>query len=66
MDERLDGERDPYLRARVPQERIYRLWAGLASPAELEPELVVFRARLQALGPYRPLPVAPPTYEVAP
>jgi len=66
MDERIAGQRDPYLRARVPQERIHRLWAGLASAAEIERELEAFRARLQALGPYRPVPVAQSTYEVAP
>ena len=66
MDERLAGQRDPYLRARVPRERIHRLWAGLASTAEIGRELEAFRVRLQALGPYRPNPVTPSTEKVTP
>jgi quinol-cytochrome oxidoreductase complex cytochrome b subunit/coenzyme F420-reducing hydrogenase delta subunit len=63
-DQRLDGRRDPYLRKRVPAERIHRAWLGQGAASELAREVMVFRARLAALGPYRP--VANPVYEVAP
>ncbi len=65
VEERLAGVRDPYLRKRVPPERIQRLWLGPASVAELKREVRAFRARLQALGAYRPQPVHA-THEVAP
>jgi quinol-cytochrome oxidoreductase complex cytochrome b subunit/coenzyme F420-reducing hydrogenase delta subunit len=65
MDERLAGKRDPYLRARVPRERVATYWGGLVTQAEIAGEINAFRERLRALGPYRPLPVAASTDEVA-
>jgi coenzyme F420-reducing hydrogenase delta subunit len=66
MDERLAGKRDPYLRARVPRERVATYWGGQVTQAEITNEINDFRARLRALGPYRPLPVAASSSEVAP
>ncbi len=50
MDLRLDGERDPYLRKRVPQERICRFWSGDSGLRAVRRELDAFRARLKRLG----------------
>ena len=50
--------RDPYLRERVPRERLLTLWAGVTERARLERERAAFAARLAALPPYdkvRPL-----------
>jgi quinol-cytochrome oxidoreductase complex cytochrome b subunit/coenzyme F420-reducing hydrogenase delta subunit/Pyruvate/2-oxoacid:ferredoxin oxidoreductase delta subunit len=49
--QRLAGDRDPYLRKRVPRERIGEYWAGLARGARLERELQAFRDRIGALPP---------------
>jgi coenzyme F420-reducing hydrogenase delta subunit len=57
--QRLAGVRDPYLRRRVPRERVIAVWAG-SSGAALAGELGEFRARLRALGPYRRGGAAPP------
>jgi len=47
--ERFAGERDPYLRARVPRERIHLIWAGPTESARFAGELQAFRGRLAAL-----------------
>ena len=47
---RLAGERDPYLRARVPRERVASFWAGGDHARELARELESFRGRLRALS----------------
>jgi len=46
---RIARERDPYLRARVPRERIALCWAGAGGEARLAAEIAAFRARLAAL-----------------
>ncbi|MEE9157545.1 MAG: cytochrome b N-terminal domain-containing protein, partial [Gammaproteobacteria bacterium] len=51
MEERIAGVRDPYLRERVPRDRIGKFWAGIAQSRELREELAAFRARLKLLGP---------------
>ena len=51
MEQRIAGQRDPYLRKRVPRERIARVWSGLISPRALVKELDAFRTRLRAMGP---------------
>jgi quinol-cytochrome oxidoreductase complex cytochrome b subunit/coenzyme F420-reducing hydrogenase delta subunit len=50
MEQRLAGERDPYLRSRVPRQRIARAWAAAGDQAALEAELKAFRERLGALA----------------
>ena len=41
--ERLEGARDPYLRARVPRQRIRALWAAPTDAAKLEAQVRDFR-----------------------
>ncbi|HYA39062.1 MAG TPA: cytochrome b N-terminal domain-containing protein [Candidatus Methylomirabilis sp.] len=52
-EQRLQGRRDPYLRARVPAARVATCWAGPRGAAQVLRELAAFRARLRSLGPYR-------------
>lgn len=49
-EERIAGERDPYLRARVPRERIGSFWAGMDRDTQLVEALAAFRARLRELN----------------
>ncbi len=53
-EQRIAGQRDPYLRRRVPRERLAAVWAGPAGDARLAREIAAFRERLRALGRYRP------------
>ncbi len=52
--QRLAGERDPYLRTRVPRERIVTVWAGRLGAAALRREIAALATRLESLGPYKP------------
>lgn len=55
---RIDRNRDPHLRQRVPRERLLTVWAGPSEPLRLEMELAGFAERLAALDPFdnlRPL-----------
>lgn len=56
--ERLAGGRDPYLRSRVPRERVVTVWAGRLGAAALAQEIAAFATRLELLGPFRPRPPA--------
>lgn len=47
---RLQQERDPHLRARVPRERVHTFWAGRDRTRAVSLELARFRESLQALG----------------
>ena len=47
---RIACERDPYLRSRVPRERVATCWAGAAGTKQLRGALADFRTRLTALG----------------
>lgn len=47
--QRVAGERDPYLRARVPRERLAMIWASPWEAGRLSEELEAFRARLPLL-----------------
>jgi len=47
--QRIAGERDPYLRARVPRERLATIWASPLEQARFNDELASFKARLAAL-----------------
>jgi coenzyme F420-reducing hydrogenase delta subunit len=49
--QRLAGERDPYLRKRVPRERIGVSWCGITHGRKLEHELAGFQNRLGTLPP---------------
>jgi len=48
-EQRVAGARDPYLRARVPRERVAVCWAGLDRSARVTREIDAFRERLRAL-----------------
>lgn len=60
-EQRLAGQRDPYLRQRVPRNRVATVWAGPSGSAQLLRELAAFRARLRELGPYRKGETPPPS-----
>jgi coenzyme F420-reducing hydrogenase delta subunit/ferredoxin len=49
-EQRLAGERDPRLRARVPRERIAAVWCGHSGARELKEQIAAFRERLTGLG----------------
>ena len=60
-EQRFAGERDPYLRARVPRERITTIWASALTAKKAEAVISAFAARLATLLPKRlrsPLPVS--------
>lgn len=46
---RVARERDPYLRERVPRERLAMIWAGRAESGRFRSELAAFAARLAGL-----------------
>jgi ferredoxin/coenzyme F420-reducing hydrogenase delta subunit len=52
--QRLAGERDPYLRGRVPRQRIVSVWAGRLGGAMLRREIAALATRLELLGPFKP------------
>ncbi len=57
-EQRFARERDPYLRARVPRERVLTVWAGPTETGRLETELADFSGRLATMPAYdkaRPL-----------
>ena len=65
---RFAHERDPYLRERVPRDRVLTIWAGPSETPRLAAELAAFSDRLAALPAYaklRPLTAdeASETYE---
>ncbi|CAK0740993.1 Hydrogenase iron-sulfur subunit [uncultured Gammaproteobacteria bacterium] len=51
MNLRLGGKRDPYLRGRVPRERLAVVWADSTEDGYLKQEIVAFSQRLAALPP---------------
>lgn len=53
--QRFAGARDPYLRARVPRERLATIWASPFEQGRFEAELAAFRARVAQL-PSAPAP----------
>jgi coenzyme F420-reducing hydrogenase delta subunit len=58
---RMARERDPFLRERVPRERLLAVWAGPSEGRRLAEESAAFVARLAAMGPYdRVRPLAAP------
>ncbi len=52
--QRFAGARDPYLRARVPRERIALIWAGPTETARFDRERAALGERLAALPPDSP------------
>ena len=51
--QRFAHERDPYLRARVPRERVETIWAGPTETRRFAQELKAFRGRIANLPPSR-------------
>lgn len=51
-EQRLAGQRDPYLRGRVPRNRVATVWTGPQDGAELARRVAAFRAQLRDMGPY--------------
>jgi coenzyme F420-reducing hydrogenase delta subunit len=64
-EQRLAGTRDPYLRERVPRERIGRYWAGVTHGKRLARELAAFRERIKDLPPYHRPARTPPARQTA-
>jgi coenzyme F420-reducing hydrogenase delta subunit/ferredoxin len=58
MEERMARRRDPYLRARVPRERIATFWAASSDTADLAREIEAFAERLEGLPDPAPGPGA--------
>jgi ferredoxin/coenzyme F420-reducing hydrogenase delta subunit len=52
-EQRLAGERDPYLRERVPRERIDKAWAGTTGARRLQQQLRAFQDRLKAMPAFK-------------
>jgi len=63
---RFAGARDPYLRARVPRERIATVWASALETRRAAAEIDAFAATIAALPPPRLRSPAPPTPLAAP
>ena len=57
--QRFAAERDPYLRKRVPRERIDEVWAGITGNKHLHQQLRSFQDRLRALPPFKRPPQSP-------
>jgi ferredoxin/coenzyme F420-reducing hydrogenase delta subunit len=58
-EERFAAQRDPYLRARVPRERIAKIWASALEVRRAEAEIAAFGAQVAQLPPLKmrsPLP----------
>jgi coenzyme F420-reducing hydrogenase delta subunit len=49
--ERFAGQRDPYLRARVPRDRLATIWTSALESRRFEKELAAFKSLVGALGP---------------
>ncbi len=49
-DARIDGERDPHLRSRVPRDRILRVWAAPVERRTLAKDIEAFRRRLEDMA----------------
>jgi coenzyme F420-reducing hydrogenase delta subunit len=56
--ERIGGKRDPFLRARVPRERLCLFFPGRGHLVDTRRELAAFRARLSEMTPRHPLGAA--------
>ncbi len=62
--QRIARERDPFLRNRVPRERLLTVWAGPSESARLDGETADFAGKLATMGPFedqRPLDPAEAT-----
>ena len=53
MEQRIGGRRDPYLRRRVPRERVAWTWLGVDGEARLRERIRSLREDLRTAGPHR-------------
>ena len=60
-EQRFAATRDPYLRARVPRERIATVWTSALATGKAEAMIAAFAARIVALPPARLRSPLPPT-----
>lgn len=65
-EERFSARRDPYLRARVPRERVKTIWASSLETARFETELAAFTEQVTHLAVERPRSPEPPAKESLP
>ena len=66
IEQRFAGQRDPYLRARVPRERLATLWTSALATGQFEQELAAFRRDVATLAPMTPMtPMMPLRQEPA-
>lgn len=59
LQERFNNQRDPYLRKRVPRERLALIWASPLAQRTVQKEIEEFAQRVQALPPMRTRSLAP-------
>ena len=59
-EQRIGGERDPYLRRRVPRERVAWTWLGVDGGARLHERIESFREELRTAGAHRRVAAAAP------
>lgn len=61
-NQRFAGERDPYMRARVPRERVATVWTSALAGSKAEAEIAAFANRVAALPPLQtPQPAKSPS-----
>ncbi len=65
-EQRLAEQRDPYLRKRVPRERVHQCWARASPSGRCIDELNSFRERLAALGATEPTQPKDPLRTIEP
>jgi quinol-cytochrome oxidoreductase complex cytochrome b subunit/coenzyme F420-reducing hydrogenase delta subunit len=66
VEQRIAGERDPNLRARVPRERVAVAWNNASQGRRLKESLVQFREHIRGLGPVAMRPAGGAAEAVAP
>jgi len=63
---RVAGKRDPYLRQRIPRERVGIYWAGITGSKHLQQELSAFHEQLKVLPPLKQRTPRRPVAEATP
>jgi quinol-cytochrome oxidoreductase complex cytochrome b subunit/Fe-S-cluster-containing hydrogenase component 2/coenzyme F420-reducing hydrogenase delta subunit len=64
--ERFAGTRDPYLRARVPRERLLTVWTSALAAKQANAEIAAFTAKVAAMPPMKLQSPLPPTAPARP
>ncbi len=63
-EQRFAGERDPYLRARVPRERIATVWTSKLAVSQTEASIAAFTDKIAALPPAKLRSPLPPSIRI--